>query len=162
VSGTVGARLGRLVTVGVRRALYPLLALPAGVAGLAMTVLGMRRRAGSSQRVLLHRLLDERVGGTAAEHRVTRFLVLALPLNLGAFVPAAYLWLVLVLNIGYPLRGDTTPQSLRESWGGPTLAGAWALHAVGGALVFLLVGLPVLAGLAWLQGRLARRLLATG
>jgi hypothetical protein len=46
-----------------------------------------------------------------------------------------------------------------DAWGGPTLAGAWAVPAIGAVLVFVLVGLPILTGLAWLQGLLAKRML---
>jgi hypothetical protein len=86
--------------------------------------------------------------------------LVSLPVNVASFVLSAYVWLLLPLNVGYPLRGDTA-ESLQDAWGGPTLAGAWAVHAVGGTLIFFLAGLPILNGVAWLQGRLARGMFGT-
>lgn len=55
-----------------------------------------------------------------------------------------------------------TAESVRRSWGGPSLAGAWAVHAVGAVGFFVLVGVPLLWGLAWIQVRLLRVLLSGG
>jgi hypothetical protein len=74
-----------------------------------------------------------------------------------AFVVAVYVWLLPPVNWAYPLRPDTQDGALRTAWGGPTLAGAWAFHAVGATVVFLLVGVPLLNGLAWVQERFAGR-----
>jgi hypothetical protein len=62
----------------------------------------------------------------------------------------------LVRGLAYPLVGD---RDLENSWGGPTLMGAWAVHA---ALAVLLqpVAAVLLADVGVLQLRLADRLLA--
>ena len=159
VSTTRVRRTGALIKVGVRRALYPLVALPMSIGGLVLGGLGKARRASRLQRALLRRLLDLSVTDPS-DRQVVTHSALSLPINLAAFPIAAYLWLILLVNFGYPLRPDTTSEAVRDSWGGPTLAGAWTVHAAGAALVFLLVGLPIMAGIAWLQGRLAHRLLA--
>ena len=148
----------RFAAAGLRRALYPLLALPTGIACLALIVVGRHEAAAALQRGLLRRLLRLQVADSTAARTVAHTLV-SLPVNVVAFAVAGYVWLLPVLNLGYPLRGDTTPESLQDAWGGPTLAGAWAVHAIGGTLIFLLVGLPILSGVAWLQGRLARAML---
>jgi len=58
----------------------------------------------------------------------------------------AYLAAMIPVNVLYPLRPDTTAADLNRSWGGPTLAGAWAVHV---ALI-----IPIL----WLCPLLARPL----
>ena len=60
-----------------------------------------------------------------------------------------------VRGIGYPL---IAADDLEHSWGGPTLAGAWAVHALLGVGLLPVWGL-VLAGFGALQVRLTRRLL---
>jgi hypothetical protein len=55
----------------------------------------------------------------------------------------------------YPI---TDGDDVARAWGGPTLAGAWAVHAAL-ALLLLPVELWLLRGLTGLQGRLAARLL---
>jgi hypothetical protein len=55
----------------------------------------------------------------------------------------------------YPIIDGT---GVIRAWGGPTLAGAWAVHAAL-ALLLLPVELWLLRGLTGLQGRLAARLL---
>jgi len=110
------------------------------------------------QRGLMRRLLGLRITDPP-DRRVVAHALLSLPIKVASFLLAAYIWLLLPVNLGYPLRADTTAESLRQSWGGPTLAGAWVVHAIGAVLVFLLVGLPIMNGIAWLQGRFAQRLL---
>jgi len=151
-------RLADVTATALLRALYPLLALPAGVACLGLIVVGKYATAASLQRGLIRRLLALPVADPSAGRTLAHSLV-SLPANVASFVLSAYVWLLLPLNLGYPLRGDTTAESLRDAWGGPTLAGAWAVHAVGGVLIFCLAGLPIMNGLAWLQGRLAQGIL---
>lgn len=148
-------RPARIIVTGLRRAVYPLLALPLGVSCLALIVVGRTTTATSLQVGLLRRLLGLRVADPPRVRMVAHALV-SLPLNILSFILAGYLWLLLPANLGYPLRPDTTTESVRDAWGGPTLAGAWAVHAVLGVLTFLVVGLPVLALVTWAQGRLAR------
>lgn len=79
----------------------------------------------------------------------------ALPLDAVALVVAGYCWIGVVLNLAYPARplfgqsGD-----YRDSWGGPTLAGAWAVHVLGGIAFWLAVPW-VLRGYATLWRRIA-------
>ncbi|MFG2056572.1 hypothetical protein ACGFI9_21365 [Micromonospora sp. NPDC048930] len=92
--------------------------------------------------------------------------LLAVPVALaGSALTGMLAFLVLINVLAYPFRpwlglgrstGDIWADRYADSWGGPTLAGAWATHA---ALILLLV-LPVLAwairGLTALQWRLTR------
>ena len=89
--------------------------------------------------------------------RVLAHAVLSLPLNLVSAVVVAYGWTLVAMNLAYPLRpglGD----GYQDAWGGPTLAGAWAVHAAA-AMVFLFATPWIVRGASRLQGRLARRLL---
>jgi hypothetical protein len=152
------ARLADLTATGLRHALYPLLALPVGLVCLGLIVVGKFATAASLQRGLVTRLLALPVAEPSSRRTLAHSLV-SLPVNVASFVLAAYVWLLLPVNLGYPWRDDTTAESLQDAWGGPTLAGAWAVHAIGAVLIFGLVGLPILTGVAWLQGRLARGML---
>lgn len=72
-------------------------------------------------------------------------------------------WFLAVLAVIAAFRGICYPlvtgeDDLAGSWGGPTLAGAWAVHAALG-IGLLPVWLLVLAGLGAFQLRLARGLL---
>jgi Putative sensor len=145
-----------------RRTLYALLALPVGVASVPLALLGGGAAAARLQRGLGRRLLalpvaapPRRAGTRAAAHAL-----LSLPLNLVAFALTGYLWLAVLANLAYPARpwfglGDG---SYQDSWGGPTLAGAWAVHAAGG-LLFLFLLPWVVRALTGAQGRLLHGLL---
>jgi len=135
-----------------RRVLYVLLALPVGIAALALTVIGRPASAGRQQRRLASRLLGVAFDGAPA--RGASHALASLPLNLAALVVAGYLWLGVILNLFYPIRLE----GAESGWGGSTLAGRWAVHALGG-VAFLYVATWVTRGLTALQGRLARRLL---
>lgn len=92
--------------------------------------------------------------------------LLALPVAVLASVLTALLGLVAVINVlAYPFRGylglpgrtgDIWSSDYHDSWGGPTLAGAWAVHAA----IAVLVVIPALAlavrSLLGLQHRLTR------
>jgi Putative sensor len=93
--------------------------------------------------------------------RVLAHAVLSLPLNLVSLALTVYLWSLFPANLAYPLRPGTM-DSYQHSWGGPSLAGAWAVHAVGGGLVFLFANPWIVKAITSLQGRLARRLLGRG
>lgn len=71
-------------------------------------------------------------------------------------------WFLAFLAVIAAIRGICYPliarDNLEGSWGGPTLAGAWAVHAVLG-VGLLPVWLLVLAGLGAFQVRLTRGLL---
>ncbi|AYF76446.1 hypothetical protein D7D52_24430 [Nocardia yunnanensis] len=81
--------------------------------------------------------------------------VLAAASGLLAWFAAFLMVMAAVRGIFYPLvaAGD-----YQHSWGGPTLAGAWAVHFAGGALPFPL-WILLIAGFGVLEQRLAQRLL---
>lgn len=79
----------------------------------------------------------------------------AVPLDAVSLVVAGYCWLGLMLNLAYPawsLLGSDS--EYRDDWGGPTVAGAWAVHALAGIAFWLLVPW-VLRGYAALWRRIA-------
>lgn len=86
--------------------------------------------------------------------------LLSLPLNLVSLALTVYLWSLVPANLAYPLWPGTM-DSYQDSWGGPTLGGALAVHAVAG-LVFLFATPWVVKAFTWLQGRLTHRLLGAG
>jgi hypothetical protein len=173
-----------------RRTGYTLLAPPVGVLSLPAALLGRHRAAARWQRGLARRYLKKfahdldhgipegdqvgrhghartsltlRVGEPANRDTVGRVLahaLLRLPLDLLSLALTAYLWLLVLGNLAYPLRPGTMG-SYRDSWGGPTLAGAWAVHAAVG-LLFLFAIPWILKGTTALQSGLTRRLLGAG
>src|SRR5258706_16347444 len=79
----------------------------------------------------------------------------AVPLDAVLLVVAGYCWFGVVLNVAYPARLLLGSDSeYRDDWGGPTLAGAWAVHALAGIAFWLLVPW-VLRGYAALWRRIA-------
>lgn len=132
-----------------RRSAYALAALPAGLASLT----GAR-----VQPALACRLLDV-PSARPGRFRTILHAVLSLPLGVLSLVAAAYGWAIVVLNLLYPARWLIgMGGSLKDSWGGPTLAGAWAVHAAGG-LVMLLLMPALMQGITTLQVRLMLRVL---
>lgn len=132
----------------VRTAARAFLALPAGLAAVALTLTGRSGRAARLQ------ARTSGVGGWTGG-RVLGRAVLGLPLDAAAFVLVGYALFNSVRNFGYPLWYLDT--DYHQAWGGPSMAGVWAVHA-GGWLLCLAVLLhwPV----RWLargQQRVARR-----
>ncbi|GAB2540414.1 hypothetical protein [Nocardia heshunensis] len=82
--------------------------------------------------------------------------VLAAAVAMVAWFAAFLMIMAAVRGIFYPL---IAAHDYQHSWGGPTLAGAWAVHFAGGALPMPLWVL-LIAGLGLLEQRLAQRLLA--
>lgn len=122
------------------RTLWVALAVPLAVLSLA--------DGGRLQRRLARRALGRDV-------RASRLRgLLALPLAAVALVVTGYGWSIVALNLAYPVRplvgGDG---AYADAWGGPTLAGAWAFHAVFGGLTFLFAMPWVLRGLTALHVR---------
>lgn len=143
-----------------RRTLYVVVALPLGVACVPLAVLGGSPLAASLQRSLVRRLLALRIAEPRhrrTDERVVAHAALSVPLGVVSFLLTAYLWLLVPMNLAFPLRARE-PGELADSWGGPTLAGAWAVHAAGG-LVFLFLTPWIVKAATSLQGRLARALL---
>ncbi|CAM5316870.1 hypothetical protein GCM10010329_74020 [Streptomyces spiroverticillatus] len=138
-----------------RRVLYLVLVVPVSVVCVPLAVVG--GPVGRVQRALRERVLGEsfevreRGGVLGVVHALA-----AVPLGVVGLVVTAYCWFVVVINVGYPLRpgGDPT-----NAWGGPTMAGAWAVHGIAGGVGFLLLTPWIGRGFVALQGRLAEGLL---
>jgi hypothetical protein len=142
-----------------RSVMYGLLSLPAGIGSLLLTLIGAHQAAARLQRDLadrwLHRSLTVPHGGDRWGRVVTQALLTSM---LGVVC-----WLLVALEgpntvrnvLLYPL---TDGNDVARAWGGPTLGGAWAVHAAL-ALLLLPVELWLLRGLTGLQGWLAARLL---
>ena len=91
-------------------------------------------------------------------------LVAAVALSLVSTAVAAYSLAGIALNLAYPARYGSFPENLTRlttsdpelstAWGGPTLAGAWAVHAIGGLLIFGVGGIWLVRALMNLQARL--------
>ena len=129
------------------RSAYMLAVLPAALVSLT----GVPVQAALARRLL-------RIE-PAPRGRVKTIFYAALSLPLSAVSPAlaGYGWAIVVLNLLYPARpligmGGT----LDDAWGGPTLGGAWAVHALGGLVMLLFMPL-VLACLTRLhRGMMSR------
>lgn len=143
-----------------RRTFYILVAVLASAVCMPLVLLGGYRAAARLQRRLARRFLAPRADEPAPRDRAGRVLahtVLSLPVNLASVALTAYLWAGVAVNIAFPLRPGAL-DSYQHSWGGPSLAGAWAVHAAGG-LVFLFITPWIVMAITWLQGRLVERLL---
>lgn len=141
------------VRTGLRRSAYSALALPVGLAALVVTPFGGAGRAGRWQRGLAARFLDET--GLGRAHAV-RHAVVSLPVSVLAFVLVVPIWAIFVTRgIFYPAFGA---DNLEDSWGGPTLAGAWFVHFIQGPPLIML-SMALIAPVNRLQARLVRRYL---
>ncbi|MGW7412819.1 hypothetical protein [Streptomyces sp. NPDC054863] len=135
-----------------RRVAYLLLALPVGLVCIPVALVG--GPAAKIQLGLARRLLGveiegrERSGVLGAVHAVV-----SAPLNLVALVVVLYFWFIVAINLGYPLRPGNDPTL---SWGGPTMAGAWAFHGGVAAVTFLPLAPWIAKGFGALQVRLAK------
>ncbi|WP_030906537.1 hypothetical protein [Streptomyces sp. NRRL F-5126] len=145
-----------------RRLAYIVLALPVGLLCVLIALVG--GPAGRVQRGLARSLLGDEtpapVQGRARTALAFVHAVLSTPVNLAAIAVCGYFWTIVLINLGYPLRSDTTAESLAHAWGGPSLAGAWAVHAVGGGLTFLFLTPWVMRGFNALQAALIRAFLS--
>jgi hypothetical protein len=120
---------------------YALVALPVTLLGLACGPFGAAASVGRMQRTLATRLLRVRVAAPrGADARVPlRYRLAALPFDVVAFALLAPAWAVFVARgVLYPVFGA---DHLAQSWGGPSLVGAWLAHFVQGPplLLFLTV-----------------------
>ncbi|MFE4697395.1 hypothetical protein ACFRIC_09915 [Streptomyces sp. NPDC056738] len=139
-----------------RRVAYALLAPPVGLACVPLSLLGAP--TGRWQRALAHRFLGLPAGtGSRAPLKGLAHGLLATPLNLFVLVITGYGWLVVPMNLGWPLRAGS---DYANSWGGPTFAGAWAFHALVGGVGFLLIMPWAGRAMAAVQLRLAAALLS--
>jgi hypothetical protein len=148
-------RPGRLRT-GLQRAAYAALALPLGLLSLGAALLGQPEPVNRWQRALAQRLLDVRLAPAPPPRRgeALRHSLLGLPVHVLAFALVGPAWGVfLARGVLYPVFGA---DHLENSWGGPSLAGAWLAHFIQGPPLLLLVDFT-LRPLSRLQTRLARR-----
>jgi hypothetical protein len=142
-----------------RSVVYGMVSLPAGIASLLGALVGAHRAAARLQRGLADRWLRRALTPPQGGDRWGRVVLQALL----ASTLGVVCWLLVALAgpntvrnvLLYPI---TDGDAVARAWGGPTLAGAWAVHAAL-ALLLLPVELWLLRGLAGLQGRLAARLL---
>lgn len=131
-----------MIGAAARSAAYELLALP-----LAFTRVRTRLR-------VARRLLREPVGAqNISLARCLLHSVLSGGAGLLGWFLAMLSVLVLVRGLAYPLVGA---DGYENAWGGPTLAGAWAVHAALGVLIA-----PAFIGLIALFGRLQLRVTRT-
>ncbi|MGF6887605.1 hypothetical protein ABIA39_006290 [Nocardia sp. GAS34] len=130
-----------------RRIAYAVLALP-----VSLCPIGIRERAARWAR---ETSFESRTPGRGY---VAAHTVLGAALGLLTCFLVFLAGLALVRGLAYPLVGDN---GLENSWGGPTLMGAWAVHAAF-AVLLQPVAAVLLADVGVLQLRLADRLLARG
>ncbi|MCM6775250.1 hypothetical protein NDR87_16780 [Nocardia sp. CDC159] len=124
---------------------YGLVAVLSGFGGAGL-------RAWAARRLLGREPFAERAGvGGRALH-----LVLSVVVGLVAWFVLFLICIALVRGIAYPSVGGG---DYENSWGGPTLAGAWAVHALLAIAVVLPIGTLLIAALGVLQFAFARRLL---
>jgi hypothetical protein len=141
-----------------RRVGYAAVSAPVGLAGLVLTLTGQPGRAARVQQRVARRLLDGPSSVSAGFGGPLAYALLSIPLGVVG------LWLAFLLvpnTIRNLLYGFVVGDGYRDAWGGPTLAGAWALHAAI-ALALVPVGLWLVRGLTALQRRLADGLLGGG
>ncbi|WP_439677532.1 hypothetical protein [Embleya sp. MST-111070] len=158
------------VSEAARRSAYAFLALPLGLIGIASTLGGRSSRVARLQLAAARRFLDPHTGdgrhsGATTDRgaspcavRVLRHAVLDTALGVPMLVLAGYAYGNTIRNLTYPIRyGDT---DYHDAWGGPSLAGVWAVHAIGG-LAFFAVCLCLIQGLTHLRAAGARRTFRT-
>ena len=149
------------LTAMLRHNAHALVALPVGLAGLVAGPFGRAESVGRIQRALARRLLGVPVaeatraaGGET--RRVLRYSLACLPADLLSFALLGPAWAVFITRgVLYPVFGA---DHLERSWGGPSLAGAWAAHFIQGPPLLFAVTL-VLWPVNRYQTRLARRYL---
>ncbi|MYV96716.1 hypothetical protein [Streptomyces sp. SID3343] len=143
-----------------QRSAYATLALPLALASIVLTLCGRSSRAHRLQCAAAYRFLG--VSPLGAEQRPTPAgrVLLHSATSVAPGVPAlilvGYAYGNTIRNLTYPIwYGDTDYQ---QAWGGPTMAGVWSVHAIGG-LAFFAVCLCLVKMLTNVQAALARRTL---
>lgn len=140
-----------------RRVAYAAVAAPLGLTALALTAAGRRTSAYGLQARTARRLLGAPAAARPRTAGSVAYGLLSVPLGLVGLGLALVLVPNTVRNLLYGLVVDDHS----TAWGGPGLAGAWAVHAAG-ALALVPVVLWLVRGLTALQRRLADALLGPG
>ncbi len=133
-----------------RSVVYGLLSLPAGIASLLLALVGAHQAAARLQGGLAKRWLRLSLAPPHGGYRWGRLTTHALL----TWMIGALCWVLVALAgpdttrnvLLYPI---TDGDDVARAWGGPTLAGAWAVHATL-ALLLLPVELWLLRGLTGL------------
>ncbi|WP_406279883.1 sensor domain-containing protein [Embleya sp. NBC_00896] len=155
-----------------RRSAYAVIALPLGLASIGLVLGGGSARAARLQFAAARRFLDP--GSTGASYaagassaagaaartpgaaRVLAHGVLNGALGVPTLILTGYAYGNTIRNLTYPVwYGDS---DYHQAWGGPTLGGVWAVHALGG-LAFFAVCLCLVKVLTNAQAGLTRRVL---
>lgn len=151
------SRMPGLVRAAGASFLYCLGLIPLALGAVLAVLSGQPRAAASWWRWLRVRVLRAPCPQQAREpgfFAVLSHAVLSLLLGVGALVPLGIEVLFLLRGVLYGLvdRGPYT-----ESWGGPSLAGAWLAHFLV-AVPFAIAGLLALIGIAAVHQRLTAAL----
>jgi len=139
---------------------YALVALPVSLAGPIAALFGKAGSIDRAQRMLARRTLAVPVAEPPAQQTVCtlRFCMVSLPANLLTFAVLAPIWVLFLVNgVLWPVF-DGPPE---RSWGGPTLAGAWAAHFFQGPPLLLALTLA-LWPISRFQARQAHEYLGSG
>ncbi|MFI6986265.1 hypothetical protein ACIBSV_47965 [Embleya sp. NPDC050154] len=142
-----------------RRSMYALIALPLGLLSIGLVLGGRPARAARVRLAAARRFLDTKSDETTGRPgpgplRVLRDGVLDAALGIPTLILAGYAYGNTLRNLTYPIwYGDT---DYHDAWGGPTLAGVWTVHAIGG-LAFFAVCLCLIKALTDVPATVARR-----
>jgi hypothetical protein len=121
---------------------YAIVALPVNLLGLICAPFAAAAFAYRIQRVASLRLLGVQVnrGGTSRgrDSRVPlRYRLASLPFDLVSFALLAPSWAIFIARgVLYPIFGA---DHLEQSWGGPSLIGAWLAHFIQGPPLLLII-----------------------
>jgi hypothetical protein len=130
-----------------------------GLVGVVAAPLGAAHRVERWQLALATRLLgvpsaESPPAASGVGRRVVARALVGLPVHLVTFLLVVPGWAVfLARGVAYPVFGA---DHLEQSWGGPSLAGAWFVHFVLGPPLLALATL-LLTPVSKLQARLATR-----
>lgn len=138
-----------------------------GLVALPLTLAGQVRRVARLRQQRLDTAHTPPARPLQGPSRVGLATALTLPLSVLSFLAALLILYLTWFGELYPLRPDTIAYlgdmfrpfpGGEDSWGGPTLVGAWIVHAMV-AVGLQAAGLALIRGLGALCGRITRPLL---
>jgi hypothetical protein len=138
-----------------------------GLVALPLTLTGQVRRVARLRHQRLDTTRTPASSPPKGQHRVGLATVATLLPTLVSFLAALLIVYLVYFGELYPLRPDAIAYledmfgpfpGGADSWGGPTLIGAWFVHAMV-AVALQAVGLALIRGLGALCGRITRPLL---